>query len=117
MNEPVRPNKAGKFPNVIHNASEGEHTLTQVALGNMTQYRLLVAVTRRGVFIAIEGIGAYEFQGFAHKGYVADKLNIKHEGDAANLADFINDQHAYGIDQAIHERQGAYMEHLCRGDE
>jgi hypothetical protein len=113
MNEPIRPNKAGKFPFLLFNASEGEHIISQVALGNMTQYRILTAKLKRGVFIAIEGVGAYEFQGFAHKGYVQDKLNIKHAGDAENIADFINDQMGTGT----YERQGEYMAHLCRGEE
>jgi len=108
----VRPNKAGRFPCVIENAMEGECTITNVALGNMTQYRFIVAPTRRGVMIGIENKGCYEFGGFVHKGYVQEKLGLKFEGDCAAVADFINDQLKNNSD-----RQATYMEHLCRGDQ
>lgn len=100
--EPIRPNAKGIFPSVLTNV------LLPVALGNFTQYRILVAPTSRGVFVSVDGVGAYEFSGFAHWGYVMEKIKLKHDGDATNLADFINDQLGF-----CYPRQGRYAAQLC----
>lgn len=104
MNE-IRPNKAGIFPYVLN---DNGWIFRNVALGNMTQYKILVAQNYNGVIIGVEGRGLYEFGGFAHQGYVKEKLGLKHDSDAANVADFINDQLQNGS-----QRQGTYMDHLC----
>jgi hypothetical protein len=97
---PIRPNQAGVFPTV------GAGVFS-VALGNMSQFRIGIIPNGEGLFVAVEGIGAYEFFGYAHRSYIEEKLDIL-DGDAANLADFINDQLEPGS-----QRQGYYMKHLC----
>jgi hypothetical protein len=104
-NKTIRPSPGThKFPCFEKTA------LIDLALGNMTQYRVLV---HRGllyeVFIAIEGKGAYPFGHRVHADYATQKLNLL-PGDGANMADFINDQ--LGVDA---ERQGHYYENLCTG--
>ncbi len=76
-----------------------------VALGNMTMYKIATTMLRNGyLFIAIENKGCYEFEHFAHANYVQDKLRLM-EGDAGNIADFINDQFP---NREMTERQGRY---------
>jgi len=95
---PTRPNKNGIFPIL----PDGVHT---VALGNGTQHQIIKYQDVYGVL----GKGCYEFSHFAHAGYVQQKLGFgSYEGDAANFADFINDQLGVGA-----ERQGWYYEDLC----
>lgn len=65
--------------------------LFSLELGNGTRFTVLVNVGPCGMFIAIEGHGAYTFCTKVSSGYVAEKLRIL-EGDAERMANFINDQ-------------------------
>ena len=83
----IRPNFGGYFPM----APVGK--VFDLALGNGSQFRCLLAPCSSGLFLAVERFGAYTFAVTAHPGYVATKLGFgKYLGDAANFADFINDQ-------------------------
>lgn len=106
----LRPNQKGRWQRVVDQGNRGG--LFNVALGNMTQYRVGLMVTKNGVFVAVEGKGAYEFCFYADWRYVSGKLNIEFEGDAQNLADFINCQLGVYRD----EPQGDYNRHpdLCQ---
>lgn len=99
----IRPNNAGIFPMAPRNE------VFDLALGNGTQFQVLVNVGPRGLFLAVENRGAYTFVTRATPGYVAEKLDLKrYMGDAANLADFINDQNGPGET----DRQGDYFSGL-----
>lgn len=102
----IRPNPQGVFPRikpgVVHD----------VALGNSSMFPIVV-ITDDGfgsMFVAVERHGAYCFSTQAHAGYVSEKLKIKHEGDAENIANFINDQM---FEPGEVERQGRYAPKLC----
>jgi len=109
----VRPNKEGIFPDVFWGTQvfRGD-----VALGNSTQYRICVAKIGRWFFVGVMERGAYEFDGYVHWSYAKDKLGLKHDGDARNVADFINDQIFFGGagGDLPFERQGKYDPSLCR---
>jgi hypothetical protein len=98
----IRPNAQGVFPRVIN----GPH---QLALGNMTQFSILVYRSNGTLHLGIEGKGCYCFGIAADKAYVAEKLGLTFTGDAANVADFINDQ----LTKMPAPRQGQYEEGLC----
>lgn len=99
----IRPNLAGIFP------AAPRDEIFELALGNGSQFTALVNVGPRGLFVAIEGRGAYTFAIRADAGYVGQKLGLsKYPGDAANLADFINDQNGPGETS----RQGDYATNL-----
>jgi hypothetical protein len=97
----IRPDSNHKFPLL----NDGVHDL---ALGNGTQFRVGIVNGRTGLFLGIVGHGAYEFCVPACPGYVEDKLSLL-EGDAMNLADFINDQTFSDTET----RYGEYSESLC----
>ena len=101
-----RPNRQGKF-NIVSTPFYGD-----VSLGNFTQYKVgIFRCANRRLFVGVEGNGAYTFEGWCHYGYVAEKLGLKFEGDARNMADFINCQ--LGIE---HKQQGTYDSSLCEDD-
>lgn len=108
FDQAVRPNSNGVFPNLLRdtNLFRGE-----VALANHTQYRICLAQIGSWVFVGILERGAYEFDGYAHWGYVMEKLGLKSEADARNVADFINDQI---LTNEPAKRQGTYEPNLCR---
>jgi len=99
----IRPNKLGVFPRL----ETGVH---QVCLGNSSMFNIGIFAETFPLFVAIESHGAYGFGVTAHAGYVKDKLKLRFEGDAANIADFINDQL---YEPGSIERQGEYTEQLC----
>jgi len=80
----------------------------KIALANVSQLTVGILPLKTGLFIGVEGRGAYEFGGFVHWNYAMTKLNL-HQGDAENLADFLNAQ--LGHDENL---QGRYTEELCR---
>lgn len=80
----IRPSR-GTFPRVPSG------TIIELALGNMTMFRVGVIWVGDGVHISVEGRGAYTFSVRADAGYVQHKLCVL-PGDATHLADFINDQ-------------------------
>jgi hypothetical protein len=101
----IRPTKEGKWP-ILGN---GAPFRGQVALGNMTQYKMTLWHCEDGLVIAIDERGAYSFNSYSHWAYVQDKLGLKYEGDARNIADLINDQF-----RELCDRQGEYNPQLCR---
>lgn len=108
--EPVRANKQDprwdkvRDPNMIP-------FYGSVALGNVTQWKVgMFWINDYRLFFAIEGKGAYTFEGFVHYSYVMEKLGVKGESDARNIADFINGQLGYDGQVA----QGNYREELCK---
>lgn len=101
----IRPKKDGKFDVIA-----GMYDYFNLALGNSTMFRVGVLLTEEGgIFIGVEGKGAYTFGHFAHWTYVAEKLKLA-EGDARNLADFINAQ----LHDEAFEIQGTYEANLCQ---
>jgi hypothetical protein len=99
----VRPNLNGVFPRVINGPS-------QLALGNGTQYNILVYRTGGKLHLGVEGKGCYGFGLSVDASYVAEKFRLEQTmGDAANLADFINDQ----IAESARPRQGHYDAQNC----
>jgi len=107
---PIRPTPTGRFPYLCDG-------LYQVALGNMTQWEIAVLrltgdfESHGNVVISVLGKGAWEFSIKAHPSYVQEKLGGKAiEGDADNLADFINCQLGCHDDA---DPFGRYMERLC----
>lgn len=103
----IRPTLQGIFPKIdITRPFYGP-----VALGNMTQYTIGLFKNKEYLVVAIEGKGCYPFAHHAHWGYVADKLNLKYEADARNVADFINSQ--LGILTSDKEAQGYYYSECC----
>ena len=99
----IRPTKSGVFPRL----KTGVH---QVCLGNSSMFDIGIIVFDRGIFAGINGYGAYHFAFRADAGYLQDKLKIRFEGDATNIADLINDQL---YEPGSIERQGEYTEQLC----
>lgn len=85
----IRANKDGRFPQVAPG-------VYNVALGNMSQFRIAIIEDREegGLMFGVVGHGAYRFAVPPHPGYVKEKLKVM-EGDANNLADFIGDQLGY----------------------
>jgi len=100
----IRPTKSGVFPRL----ETGVH---QVCLGNCTMFVTAIIHGDHGLFIGIEERGAYRFGHRADAGYVMEKLRLApFKGDAANIADLINDQL---YEPGSVERQGKYTEQLC----
>lgn len=104
----IRPTKSGVFPRL----ETGVH---QVALGNSTQFTIGIIHAgvhgQCGLFVGVEARGCYHFANRADRGYVMDKLKLDpFDGDAANIADFINDQN---FEPGEIERQGTYLESCC----
>ena len=83
-----------------------------VALGNMTQWRVMAVRHAQWLHVGVESKGYYMFDSAVHWGYVKEKLNIQFEGDARNIADWINRQ--LGLDI---ETQGDYRDSFCGEDE
>lgn len=80
----IRPTIEGRFPKL----NDGFH---DVALGNMTQYRIVIARQDPILFVGIVGKRCYEFTHQPHYGYVIEKLGLLN-GDAMAIADFIGCQ-------------------------
>lgn len=103
--KPIRPISKGVFPSV----KDGIH---EVALGNMSQFRIAVMRSAPHLFIGIEGKGCYTFGPFiAHPAYVQEKLKIM-EGDANNVADFINSQYGFNSNPGKFTYHGMYYDNL-----
>lgn len=103
-NTTIRPSINGTFPRL----KTGVH---KVCLGNSSMFNIGLIFTKDNpLFVAVEGHGAYSFGLVADFDYVQAKLNLRWEGDAANITDFINDQ--LFIPGFI-KRQGAYAKELC----
>jgi len=64
------------------------------------------------LFVGIEGHGAYTFNGFVSWNYAAEKLGLL-EGDARNVADWINAQLNINIIGSGRGPQGFYDERFC----
>lgn len=97
----IRPDSTGRFPKV---------TLPfygPVALGNGTQWTFSVVPGGNGIVVSIEGRGSYSFGHFVHWTYASEKLGLM-QGDAENVADFVNDQ--LGVEEDV--RMGAYTPQL-----
>jgi hypothetical protein len=93
----VRPSKVEKR---FARLDTGIHT---VALGNMTSFQVMVVHRDEDIGIGIVGVGCHTFSNFVSKGYVMEKLKLG-DGDAGNVADFINDQ----LYVQLMDRQGRY---------
>ncbi len=93
----IRSDCKGKFPKVDFG------TFHAVALGNGTKFDIILNEDGGALIVSIMRKGCYPFSGFAHAGYVNEKLGIDNECDAGNVADFINDQLGLHTD-----RQGEY---------
>lgn len=103
----IRPTSKGVFPVL----EDGIH---HVALGNMTQYEIAVMRSKPSLFVGIVGKGCYTFGPFlAHPSYVQEKLEIL-EGDANNMADFINSQYGFNATPGRIEYHGHYYESLTK---
>jgi hypothetical protein len=79
--KPIRPTSSGVFPYL----EDGVHT---VALGNMTQFEIMLHRHKGSVWLGVVNKGCYWFSFGPHADYVKEKIKVM-EGDAANLADFI----------------------------
>ncbi len=101
----IRPTSTGVFPVL-------EDGLHHVALGNMTQYEIAIIRSTQHLFIGIIGKKCYRFGPFrAHPSYVQEKLGLL-EGDANNMADFINSQYGFSATPGRIEYHGYYHERL-----
>ena len=101
----MRPNKIGaekRWPKYDIETFYGD-----LSLGNATMFRIGCFWTKGRLFLAIEGRGAYTFHNWVHRGYVQEKIGLM-EGDAANVADFLNAQLGHPEDL-----QGYYNERSC----
>ena len=107
MKSVIRVNEQLIFPGVI--PVGGDRWMGEVALGNMTQYKICVINFGSWLVIAINERGCYEFDSFAHWTYTMEKLRIG-ESDAKNVSDFINDQlrHQFYPADPPSPRQGYY---------
>ena len=85
--KPIRPNRDGEFPKL----DDGVH---EVALGNMTQFTVLLLydLATEALWVGVKGKGCYPFSNSPHPAYVGEKLGIPNRSDQNNLADFIGDQ-------------------------
>jgi hypothetical protein len=101
----VRPDASGTFPVV-----EG---LRSVALGNGSQFEVSVSKCSdsAGRVIGVLGHGCYVFRSWVHWTYAKQKLNLL-DGDALNMADFINCQ----LNGNPGDVQGRYNPPLCDGE-
>lgn len=110
--KPLRPNLTGqRWPKLML------PFMGEIALGNMTQFRfaILADPINGGVFVAVEGKGAYGFPFGVMADYVEEKLDVL-DADAANIADLINAQ-SNDPRWAMPE-QGRYESAFCmRGQE
>lgn len=102
----IRPSTKLTFPRL----PDGLHS---VALGNGSRFDIGKLTMPDGtILIAVVDYGAYTFGHYATAGYVAEKLGFRGlEGDAANLADLINDQLPEPSRLAL-KRQGYYSPQL-----
>lgn len=106
----IRPNSQGQFPQV-NTPFYGD-----VSLGNSTQYKIGIFRCVNGrLFVGVEGRGCYTFGNWCHYSYAAEKLNLKFEGDARNIADFINCQLGHPLEFEDRVCQGKYDDNMCGG--
>ena len=104
MSKTIRPTIDGVFPQL----PDGLH---DVALGNGTQYRVMIHRTDTDIAFGILGLGCYVFShGDQDPMYVSEKMGIRkmHEGDARNFSDFITSQFSQTF-----TRLGNYYPTLC----
>jgi hypothetical protein len=107
----IRPSK--DKPRWEHVVAYDYPIYREISLGNMTQYKVGAFFTQIGrLFIGIENKGAYTFEGWTHFTYVQEKLNVKSESDARNIADWINAQlgHDQEREQGIYEYEKLFRE-------
>lgn len=86
----------------------------EIALGNGTQFRIgCFFDAQRHFWVAIPGVGAWQFLAGQRTTWqtVQEVLALEHEGDARNLADFINTQIDDGLDD--NEYAGSYERRFC----
>ncbi len=107
----IRPTIDGKFPK-LDLPFYGD-----VSLGNSTQYKVGMFKTVSGrLFVGVEGKPCYTFGNWCHYSYAAEKLGLRFEGDARNIADFINSQLGHDLSAEGEKCQGTYDTKLCVGD-
>ncbi len=104
----VRPRRGGVWEKCVGR----QHFYGNVSLGNHTQFRVAAFLYGPGIFIAVEGEGAYLFNGYTHFAYVMEKLRMDNAADARNLADFINAQLGLNLSPEV-APQGQYDESMC----
>lgn len=63
----------------------------RIELGNITALNVGMFKTADGIFVGIEGFGAYIFHSWVHYSYAMEKLKLG-EADARNFSDFLNIQ-------------------------
>jgi len=81
----------------------------EVSLANGTMFKvgMFKALTTRGrLFVGVENMGSYTFEGFTHPSYVAEKLRLS-GSDVNAMADFINGQ--FGEHHQLHEPDKDYI--------
>lgn len=106
----VRPSVRGIFPQLLPGVIRNFYGI--VALGNGTQKHIGAFRTLDGVFLGVCGHGAAMFATpLAAASVAGEALGIEYAGDAANMADLINDQLG-----AKCPRLGRYMKELCDGE-
>lgn len=105
----IRPDADGNFPHLC----DGTDTFRgRVATGHGSAYMVTMFVTdHMQLFVGVEGLGCWTFHvdGFVSADYVAEKIRGL-GGDAANIADLIQDQGPY----ALCDRQGRYLASCCQ---
>lgn len=115
MESPIRPqlekvrNDDSPFP-TLDRPFRGD-----IALGNGSQFTFTILNTDdypgmkdEGLFVSIDGRGAYSFKKFLHFEYVKEKLGLG-EADSRNVADLINSLNH----NQKGDLQGHYQEDLC----
>ena len=110
FNKPIRPNvnKNTRWQTLDTIVKESNSSIITVALGNMTQFNMLIIKEDKGMTVGIESHGMYTFKGYSHFTYVAEKLNLLPR-DASTVADMIN----YMNHDMEYIEQGIYRSDLC----
>jgi hypothetical protein len=103
----VRPSRDGHFPRLLPGVIRNFYG--RVSLGNGTAWQFGAFKTMSGIFVGIVGHGAALFTRPIMPIDAAADLNIYEMGDAANVADLINDQ----FDGERRPRFGRYTPELC----
>lgn len=117
----VRPFKTPerRWPRLVHQNTQllddlkvtSQPFYGEIALGNVSMFKVGMFFTSTKLFIGIEGHSAYIFDSVfgavVDAGYVAEKLDLM-LSDAKNIADLINAQlgNFYSV-------QGSYQDDLC----
>lgn len=104
----IRPNRLGQFPKLLL------PFYGDVSLGNGTQYKIGMFICPNGrLFVGVENKGAYTFGSWCHHSYAKEKLNLRFEGDARNIADLINCQLGHPLEFEGVACQGGYDKNMC----